>query len=132
MHSFEKNQRGASSRNVSLVTVGYKLVVAMNLNMSSANKGATEKWLQTLYTDNDNKILIIIFCSMTPVFIQWSYGVTMWEIFTCGRVPYAGIHAMGLLKELKRGGRLEKPDNKACHDDILVLNDTAVLVTVHC
>ncbi|CAI8029843.1 Tyrosine-protein kinase transforming protein RYK, partial [Geodia barretti] len=48
----------------------------------------------------------------------WSYGVTMWEIFTCGRVPYAGIHAMGLLKGLKRGERLEKPDNKACHDDI--------------
>ncbi|CAI8054941.1 Tyrosine-protein kinase transforming protein RYK [Geodia barretti] len=48
----------------------------------------------------------------------WSYGVTMWEIFTCGRVPYAGIHAMGLLKQLKRGERLEKPDNKACHDDI--------------
>ena len=56
----------------------------------------------------------------------------MWEIFTCGRVPYAGIHAMGLLKQLKRGERLEKPDNKACHDDMLVLNDTAVLVTVHC
>ena len=29
----------------------------MNLNMSSANKGATEKWLQTLYTDNDKKNL---------------------------------------------------------------------------
>ena len=46
----------------------------------------------------------------------------MWEVFTCGRVPYAGIHAMGLLSELKRGERLEKPDNKACHDDMLVLN----------
>ena len=46
----------------------------------------------------------------------------MWEVLTCGRVPYAGIHAMGLLSVLKRGERLEKPDNKACHDDMLVLN----------
>ena len=45
----------------------------------------------------------------------------MWEIFTCGRVPYAGIHVMGLLSELKRGERLEKPDNKACHDDMLAI-----------
>ena len=53
--------------------------------------------------------------------IQWSYGVTMWEIFTCGRVPYAEIHAMGgLLCELKGGYRLEKPENKACNDDMLV------------
>ena len=29
--------------------------------------------------------------------------MTMWEVFTCGRVPYAGVHVMGLLKELQRG-----------------------------
>ena len=45
----------------------------------------------------------------------------MWEIFTCGRVPYAAVHVMGLLSELKRGERLEKPDNKACHDDMLAI-----------
>ena len=44
----------------------------------------------------------------------------MWEIFTCGRVPYAGIHVMGLLSELKAGNRLEKPENKACHNGVLV------------
>ncbi|CAI8054072.1 Fibroblast growth factor receptor 2 [Geodia barretti] len=49
----------------------------------------------------------------------WSYGVTMWEIFTSGRVPYAEIHAMGgLLCQLKGGYRLERPENKACNDDI--------------
>ncbi|CAI8046035.1 Tyrosine-protein kinase transforming protein SEA, partial [Geodia barretti] len=48
----------------------------------------------------------------------WSFGVTMWEIFTCGNVPYNGIHAMGILPELERGAVLEIPDNKACSDDI--------------
>jgi serine/threonine protein kinase len=48
----------------------------------------------------------------------WSFGVTMWEIFTCGKVPYNGIHAMGILPELERGAVLEIPDNKACSDDV--------------
>ena len=92
-----------------------------NLNMSIAYisvqlKNGCKRYTLTVY-------FIISSCSLTPVFIQWSYGVTMWEIFTCGRVPYAGIHAMGLLKGLKRGERLEKSENKACHDDMFVLND---------
>ena len=52
--------------------------------------------------------------------LQWSFGVTMWEIFTCGNVPYNGIHAMGILPELERGAVLEIPDNKACSDDMSV------------
>ena len=49
---------------------------------------------------------------------QWSFGVTVWEIFTCGRIPYTGIPAMGLLKELQRGQTLERPDNEACLDEV--------------
>ena len=49
---------------------------------------------------------------------QWSYGVTVWEIFTCGAIPYGGIRALSLLKELQSGKRLEKPNNMACHDDM--------------
>ena len=56
----------------------------------------------------------------TNVLLQWSFGVTMWEIFTCGKVPYNGIHAMGILPELERGAVLEIPDNKACSDDVSV------------
>ena len=49
---------------------------------------------------------------------QWAFGVTAWEIFTCGRIPYAGIPAMNLLKALQRGERLEKPDNEICQDEM--------------
>ena len=45
----------------------------------------------------------------------------MWEIFTCGSVPYAGIQVMRLASELRAGERLEKPENVACFDEMLVL-----------
>ena len=45
----------------------------------------------------------------------------MWETFTCGSVPYAGIQVMRLASELRAGERLEKPDSAACRDDMFVL-----------
>jgi len=57
-------------------------------------------------------------CIVTILFYQWAFGVTCWEIFTCGRVPYHGISAMGLLYALKDGERLEKPNNAACSDEM--------------
>ena len=43
----------------------------------------------------------------------------MWEIFTCGSVPYAGIQVMRLASELRAGERLEKPGNVACLDNMM-------------
>lgn len=41
----------------------------------------------------------------------WSYGVTLWEIFTYAQIPYAGHSwAPEFLRSLKAGLRLEKPD----------------------
>ena len=45
----------------------------------------------------------------------------MWEIFTCGSVPYAGIQVMKLTSLLHAEERLEKPENVACLDEMLVL-----------
>ena len=52
--------------------------------------------------------------------MQWSYGVTCWEIFTTGTVPYPGVHPMTLAQELSNGLRLYKPDNTACSDQMYV------------
>ena len=51
-------------------------------------------------------------------YVQWSYGVTCWEVFTCGGVPYAGVPATTLLSELRCGHRLDRPSNTACSDDM--------------
>ena len=45
---------------------------------------------------------------------QWSFGVTMWEVFSAGRNPYPGVDPFTLIKYLGDRGRLENPANAAC------------------
>ena len=51
-------------------------------------------------------------------YIQWAFGVTCWEVFTCGRVPYTGVPAMALLSQLRSGHRLDRPRNATCSDEM--------------
>ena len=50
--------------------------------------------------------------------LQWAYGVTCWEIFTAGKVPYATVNLPDLSKLVNTGHRLEKPTNLACTDEM--------------
>ena len=52
------------------------------------------------------------------LFSQWSYGVTMWEIFSGGKAPYPGIHPTSVIEELEQGYRMPKPYNFACSDEM--------------
>ena len=49
---------------------------------------------------------------------QWSFGVTMWEVFSAGRNPYPGVDPFTLIKYLGNGGRLENPANAACSQEM--------------
>ena len=44
--------------------------------------------------------------------------MTCWEVFSGGKTPYPGIHAMDLPHQLDNGMRLEKPLNAACTDEM--------------
>jgi hypothetical protein len=44
--------------------------------------------------------------------------VTCWEIFTGGKIPYAGVHLSDLPLMIGRGHRLEKPENASCIDEV--------------
>ena len=46
--------------------------------------------------------------------------MTCWEVFSGGKTPYPGIHAMDLPHQLDNGMRLEKPLNAACTDEMYV------------
>ena len=48
--------------------------------------------------------------------------MTCWETFSGGEIPYPGIRPSAITRYLESGQRLEKPNNKACTDEVLVLS----------
>ena len=58
-------------------------------------------------------ILIISFS-----FLQWSFGVTMWEIFSGGKSPFPGMDPFSLMQSLEKGERLSASNNTACTEDM--------------
>lgn len=64
--------------------------------------------------------------------LQWSFGVTCWEVFSGGKTPYPGVDPMTLSKMLEGGKRLSKPLNSACPEEMLVATFLEALpVTKH-
>ena len=60
--------------------------------------------------------------------LQWSYGVTCWELFTGGKIPYPGVDPVSLPSLLESGHRLDKPKNAACSEKMY---DVSTLL-LHC
>lgn len=46
----------------------------------------------------------------------WAFGVLMWEVFTCGKVPYGRLKNSEVVEMVQRGQVLEKP--KGCLNEI--------------
>ena len=60
--------------------------------------------------------LHILLCLCLPR--QWSYGVTMWEIFSGGKAPYPGTNPWSLMQSLEQGHRMPQPCNTACSEKV--------------
>ena len=63
-------------------------------------------------------MLILIDRLYNMILLQWAYGVTCWEIFSGGKVPYGGVTITDLSQLLADGHRLEKPNSDACSDQL--------------
>ena len=64
-------------------------------------------------------------------YMQWSYGITCWEIFSGGRSPYPGVDPLSLAQLLQNGRRLDKPLNAACSDSMYVHNYMYLYIHVY-
>ena len=51
-------------------------------------------------------------------YLQWSYGVLCWEVFSLGKTPYPGLDPVGVVELLDTGGRLQCPHNEACSQEM--------------
>ncbi|XP_055313985.1 tyrosine-protein kinase Shark isoform X3 [Sitodiplosis mosellana] len=40
----------------------------------------------------------------------WSFGITLWEMFSFGEVPYGEMKGVEVIKMVEKGGRLTKPE----------------------
>ena len=51
--------------------------------------------------------------------VQWSFGVTCWEVYSGGSTPYPGMNDPKTLVDfLHGGGRLDKPTSITCSDEM--------------
>ncbi len=41
--------------------------------------------------------------------MQWSFGITCWEVYSLGRLPYPGIDNADILDYVQKGNVLRKP-----------------------
>jgi len=76
----------------------------------------SRRWWGDKYSWSKQSYLLM--CTVTRSPIQWSFGVTCWEVFTGGQIPYGGISTAALLQFLHNGERLNKPINPACSDEM--------------
>lgn len=56
----------------------------------------------------------------------WAYGVLMWEVFTCGKMPYGRLKNTEVVERVQRGIILERP--KACFKEVYEVNYCLFLV----
>ena len=69
-------------------------------------------WYDTNYIEHFSSVVFYSVCT------QWAFGVTCWEVFMAGKIPYPALDPTSLLKMLESAQRLEKPPNAACAAEV--------------
>ena len=63
---------------------------------------------------------VLFIALITLIDLKWSFGVTCWEVFSGGKMPYPGVSPLELTRMLCKGQRMDIPDNATCSKEMLV------------
>jgi hypothetical protein len=66
-----------------------------------------ESLLHLEYTSKSD--VFVLTCLFRNVYFSWSFGVTLWEIYSFAEVPYSVVQPTDLIDHLRMGKRLDKP-----------------------
>ena len=82
------------------------------LNEGTATSDAQMELLQVYLMHTFNSWCVCV-CMYVSVYTNksdvWSFGVTIWEILTCGRLPYEGKNGNQVVQLMMNGQQLEQP-----------------------
>ena len=80
----------------------------------------THRTCTHMYSKSDHSYIAwhcYLMTSNLPL-LQWSFGVTCWEVFSAGKIPYGGVDPLTMIQLLESGKRLNKPSNTACSEEM--------------
>lgn len=94
----------ATDRHARISDFGMSRMLSFNKDYYRANDGG--HWPVRWYAPQ-----CIYFFTFTSKSDVWSYGVTLWEIFSYGLRPYGNMRSNEILDMIDRGARLKCPPN---------------------
>ena len=110
-------------RNLEIQICDFGLAIQSNETINPMQKGLLPlKWLAPeCYTENSfstkSDVYGLTFFNCNTHTLSWSFGVTLFEIYSLGQLPYQSVQTSELLKFLQEGNRLLQPE--LCPDEML-------------
>lgn len=99
----------ASTRQAKISDFGLSRALCANNNYYQASNGG--KWPLKWYAPESFN-----YGTFSHASDVWSFGVTLWEMYSFGQAPYGDMKGVDVTQLIERGERLLKPD--ACPDNV--------------